>query len=350
MLEKNAYARAGVDVNAGYEAVERMQKHVKRTLRPEVLSELGGFGGAFDLSHFNYEQPVLVSGTDGVGTKIMVAIEAEKYDTIGIDCVAMCVNDVVAQGAEPLFFLDYIAVGKNIPEVVEEIVAGVAEGCVDAGAALIGGETAEMPGLYAFQDFDISGFTVGIAEKDNLLNKEMVQEGDILIGLASSGIHSNGFSLVRDIFFNQHDYRLDQPVTEGADQTLADLLLTPTKIYVKSILPLIQQQLVNGVAHITGGGFVENLPRMMSNKLSSQVTLGSWPVLPVFNMMQELGKVGELEMYEIFNMGIGMVLAVEPEKAVQVKQLLENAGESFYEIGKVTARTEENKAVNFIKD
>lgn len=350
MLEKNAYARAGVDVNAGYEAVERMQKHVKRTMRPEVLSELGGFGGAFDLSQFNHEQPVLVSGTDGVGTKVMIAIESGKHDTIGIDCVAMCVNDVVAQGAEPLFFLDYIALGKNSPEVVEEIVAGVAEGCVQAGTALIGGETAEMPGLYAFEDYDISGFTVGIAEKDQLLNKQMVKEGDILIGLASSGIHSNGFSLVRDIFFNQHNYRLDDKVIEGADQTLADLLLTPTKIYVKSVLPLIQQKLINGVAHITGGGFVENLPRMMPENLASQVNLSSWPVLPIFNMMQELGKIDELEMYEIFNMGIGMVLAVESEKVVQVKQLLENAGETFYEIGKVVTRTEENKAVNWKKE
>ncbi|WP_396134555.1 phosphoribosylformylglycinamidine cyclo-ligase [Facklamia sp. 7083-14-GEN3] len=323
-----------------------MKKHVERTMRPEVLTNLGGFGGAFDLSKFSYQEPVLVSGTDGVGTKLMLAIQAEKYDTIGIDCVAMCVNDVVAQGAEPLFFLDYIAVGKNDPQVVEQIVAGVAEGCVQAGAALVGGETAEMPGMYDEKDFDVAGFTVGIAEKYQLITGDKVKAGDILIGLASSGIHSNGFSLVRDIFFNQHDYQLSDPILEGANQTLAEALLVPTKIYVKTVMPLVKNGLINGIAHITGGGFVENLPRMMKNDLACEINLGSWPVLPIFNQMQALGKIESLEMYEIFNMGIGMVLAVDAEKVVEVKQYLDKIGESAYEIGQVVERKDKEVIFN----
>lgn len=341
MTQDNAYARAGVDVTAGYEAVKRMQKHVQRTMRPEVLSELGGFGGSFDLSQTTIKEPVLVSGTDGVGTKLLIAIAAEKYDTIGIDCVAMCVNDVVAQGAEPLFFLDYIALGQNTPAIVEQIVAGVAEGCVQAGAALIGGETAEMPGMYAFNDFDIAGFTVGIADKSDLLNQANVKPGDVLIGLPSTGIHSNGYSLVRDIFFKQHDYKLKDKLIEGSDLTLGEVLLTPTRIYVKTVLPLVREHLINGIAHVTGGGFVENLPRMMSEDLAVEVDLGSWPVLPIFNLMQALGKIDELEMYEIFNMGIGMVLAVSPDKLPAVKAKLEEMGEANYEIGRVIERTGE---------
>ncbi|MGX7108403.1 phosphoribosylformylglycinamidine cyclo-ligase [Facklamia miroungae] len=340
MTNKNAYSRAGVDVHAGYEAVKRMKKHVERTMRPEVLTNLGGFGGAFDISQFAYQEPVLVSGTDGVGTKLMIAIQAEKYDTIGIDCVAMCVNDVVAQGAEPLFFLDYIAVGKNDPQIVEQIVAGVAEGCVQAGAALVGGETAEMPGMYDEQDFDVAGFTVGIAEKTQLITGDQVKAGDVLIGLASSGIHSNGFSLVRDIFFNQHHYQLSDPVIEGADQSLAEALLVPTKIYVKSVMPLVKAGLIHGIAHITGGGFIENLPRMMKENLACEINLGSWPVLSIFNQMQALGQINPLEMYEIFNMGIGMVLAVPAEKVVEVKQMLDQAGEAAYEIGQVIKKTD----------
>ncbi|MGF3141746.1 phosphoribosylformylglycinamidine cyclo-ligase [Facklamia sp. P13064] len=346
MTKENAYSRAGVDVHAGYEAVKRMKKHVERTIRPEVLTHLGGFGGAFDLSKFSYQEPVLVSGTDGVGTKLMVAIQAGKYDTIGIDCVAMCVNDVVAQGAEPLFFLDYIAVGKNDPQVVEQIVAGVAEGCVQAGAALVGGETAEMPGMYDEKDFDVAGFTVGIAEKKELLTGNQVKAGDVLIGLASSGIHSNGFSLVRDIFFNQHDYQLSEPVLEGADQSLAEALLVPTKIYVKTVMPLVKDGLINGIAHITGGGFVENLPRMMQEDLACEINLGSWPVLPIFNQMQALGKIESLEMYEIFNMGIGMVLAVDVEKVVEVKQRLDQLGENAYEIGQVVEKRDKEVIFN----
>lgn len=341
MTQDNAYARAGVDVTAGYEAVKRMQKHVQRTMRPEVLSELGGFGGSFDLSKSAIKEPVLVSGTDGVGTKLLIAIAAEKYDTIGIDCVAMCVNDVVAQGAEPLFFLDYIALGQNTPAIVEQIVAGVSEGCVQAGAALIGGETAEMPGMYAYNDFDIAGFTVGIADKSDLLNQQNVKPGDVLIGLPSTGIHSNGYSLVRDIFFKQHDYKLKDKLIEGSDQTLAEVLLTPTRIYVETVLPLVREHLINGIAHVTGGGFVENLPRMMGDDLGVEIDLGSWPVLPIFNLMQALGKIEELEMYEIFNMGIGMVLAVSPDKLPAVKAKLEEMGEANYEIGRVIERTGE---------
>lgn len=341
MTQGNAYSRAGVDVHAGYEAVNRMQKHVKRTMRSEVLTNLGGFGGAFDLSKFNYHEPVLVSGTDGVGTKLMVAIGSEKYDTVGIDCVAMCVNDIVAQGAEPLFFLDYIALGNNKPEVVESIVSGVAEGCVQAGAALIGGETAEMPGMYAYDDFDIAGFAVGIAEKNQLITGEKVKAGDVLIGLASSGIHSNGFSLVRDILFEQHDYKLNQILIEGSEITVSEALLEPTKIYVQSVLPFVKEGIVNGIAHITGGGFVENLPRMMGEHLAAEIELGSWPVLPIFNQLQALGNVDSLEMYEIFNMGIGMVLAVPAEYVVQVKEQLDQKGELCYEIGQVVEKTDQ---------
>lgn len=341
MSQENAYSRAGVDVHAGYEAVKRMKKHVERTMRPEMLTNLGGFGGAFDMAGFNYAHPVLVSGTDGVGTKLMIAIQAQKYDTIGIDCVAMCVNDVVAQGAQPLFFLDYIAVGKNDPQVIEQIVAGVAEGCVQAGAALVGGETAEMPGMYAEEDFDLAGFTVGIADKSALITGDQVQSGDAILGLASTGIHSNGYSLVRDIFFKQHNYKLSDPIVEGGDQTLADALLIPTKIYAKSVLPLIEKGWIKGIAHITGGGFVENLPRMMGAHLASEIDLGSWPVLPIFNLMEELAKIAHLEMFQIFNMGIGMALAVDPNHVVEIKQFLESIGETAYEIGRVVEKDQE---------
>ncbi|MFZ2670732.1 MAG: phosphoribosylformylglycinamidine cyclo-ligase, partial [Enterococcus aquimarinus] len=259
----NAYARAGVDVEAGYEVVERIKKHVKKTERLGVMGALGGFGGCFDLSVLNIKEPVLVSGTDGVGTKLMVAIQEDKHDTIGIDCVAMCVNDIVAQGAQPLYFLDYIATGKNIPARLEAVVAGVAQGCLEAQAALIGGETAEMPGMYGENDYDLAGFAVGVAEKSQLITGEKIAEGDILLGLPSSGIHSNGYSLVRKVFFDQKGMTGDTILTKS-QQALSEALLTPTKIYVKAIMPLVKAGLVNGMAHITGGGFVENVPRMLS--------------------------------------------------------------------------------------
>ena len=330
----NAYARAGVDVEAGYEVVERIKKHVKKTERLGVMGALGGFGGCFDLSVLNIKEPVLVSGTDGVGTKLMVAIQEDKHDTIGIDCVAMCVNDIVAQGAQPLYFLDYIATGKNIPARLEAVVAGVAQGCLEAQAALIGGETAEMPGMYGENDYDLAGFAVGVAEKSQLITGEKVAEGDILLGLPSSGIHSNGYSLVRKVFFDQKGMTGDTILTKS-QQALSEALLTPTKIYVKAIMPLVKAGLVNGMAHITGGGFVENVPRMLSKDLAAVIELGSWPILPIFEDLQTEGEIPAMEMYEIFNMGIGMVLAVSPDKVEAVKEELASIGEKSYIIGSV---------------
>ncbi|MHC5248128.1 phosphoribosylformylglycinamidine cyclo-ligase [Enterococcus sp. LJL90] len=337
----NAYAKAGVDVEAGYEVVERIKKHVKKTERLGVMGALGGFGGCFDLSQVDVKEPVLISGTDGVGTKLMVAIQEDKHDTIGIDCVAMCVNDIVAQGAEPLYFLDYIATGKNIPARLEQVVAGVAEGCLQAGAALIGGETAEMPGMYDENDYDLAGFAVGVAEKSNLVTGEKIAAGDILLGLPSTGIHSNGYSLVRKVFFeeNKFDGQAELPELDG--KTLGAELLTPTKIYVNALLPLVKKQLVNGIAHITGGGFVENIPRMLPANLAAEIKLGSWPVLPIFTALEKYGKIPALEMYEIFNMGIGMVLAVAPDKAAATKQALTDAHEVYFEIGQVVDKTNE---------
>ena len=333
----NAYSRAGVDVEAGYEVVERIKKHVKRTERLGVMGAIGGFGGCFDLSQFDLKVPVLVSGTDGVGTKLMVAIQADKHDTIGIDCVAMCVNDIVAQGAEPLYFLDYIATGKNVPARLEQVVAGVAEGCVQAGAALIGGETAEMPGMYGEDDYDLAGFTVGIAEKRQMITGEKIQAGDVLVGLPSSGIHSNGYSLVRKVFFETNSFALDEKLPELSGK-LSDEILTPTRIYVEAVLPLVKKELVNGIAHVTGGGFVENLPRMLPEKLACEIELGSWPVLPIFNALEKYGEIPEMEMYEIFNMGIGMVLAVAPEKLAELQADLKERNEATFVIGKVTEK------------
>ena len=333
----NAYSRAGVDVEAGYEVVERIKKHVKRTERLGVMGAIGGFGGCFDLSQFDLKEPVLVSGTDGVGTKLMVAIQADKHDTIGIDCVAMCVNDIVAQGAEPLYFLDYIATGKNVPARLEQVVAGVAEGCVQAGAALIGGETAEMPGMYGEDDYDLAGFTVGIAEKSQMITGEKIQAGDVLVGLPSSGIHSNGYSLVRKVFFETNSFALDEKLPELSGK-LSDEILTPTRIYVEAVLPLVKKELVNGIAHVTGGGFVENLPRMLPEKLACEIELGSWPVLPIFNALEKYGEIPEMEMYEIFNMGIGMVLAVAPEKLAELQADLKERNEATFVIGKVTEK------------
>lgn len=333
----NAYSRAGVDVEAGYEVVERIKKHVKRTERLGVMGAIGGFGGCFDLSQFDLKEPVLVSGTDGVGTKLMVAIQADKHDTIGIDCVAMCVNDIVAQGAEPLYFLDYIATGKNVPARLEQVVAGVAEGCVQAGAALIGGETAEMPGMYGEDDYDLAGFTVGIAEKRQMITGEKIQAGDVLVGLPSSGIHSNGYSLVRKVFFETNSFALDEKLPELSGK-LSDEILTPTRIYVEAVLPLVKKELVNGIAHVTGGGFVENLPRMLPEKLACEIELGSWPVLPIFNALEKYGEIPEMEMYEIFNMGIGMVLAVAPEKLAELRADLKERNEASFVIGKVTEK------------
>lgn len=314
---RSAYEAAGVQIEKGYESVERMKKHIQRTTRPEVMSQVGGFGGLFSLANRGEDAPVLVSGTDGVGTKIILAQQAKQYDTIGIDCVAMCVNDVLAQGAEPLFFLDYLAVGKVEPQMVEELVAGVAQGCVEAGAALIGGETAEMPDVYGNDSFDLAGFCVGIADQKHLLNPANVCEGDVLIGLPSSGIHSNGYSLVRKVFFKDNQWEFDTKLDNG--QSLINELLTPTRIYVKDVLPLLKKQIINGIAHITGGGFEENLPRMFdATELQAVIETDTWEVPEIFNLIAEQGQISPQEMYNIFNMGIGMVLAIPAEHEASV--------------------------------
>jgi phosphoribosylformylglycinamidine cyclo-ligase len=344
----NAYSKAGVDVEAGYEVVERIKKHVKKTERLGVLGSLGGFGGCFDLSTLSVKEPVLVSGTDGVGTKLMIAIQTDTHDTIGIDCVAMCVNDIVAQGAEPLYFLDYIATGKNVPERLEKVVAGVADGCIQAGAALIGGETAEMPGMYDENDYDLAGFAVGIAEKSQLVTGEKIQAGDVLIGLPSSGVHSNGFSLVRKIFFEQHQLTYDAQLPE-LSQTIWKELLTPTRIYVQAILPLVKEELVHGIAHVTGGGFVENLPRMLPDGLAIKIQENSWPILPIFDVLSSYGNLPTHEMYEIFNMGIGMVVAVAPENVTKVQTLLKKHDEASYIIGKVIDQGEQPIVFNEVE-
>ncbi|HEL1761999.1 TPA: phosphoribosylformylglycinamidine cyclo-ligase [Streptococcus suis] len=337
MTNKNAYAQSGVDVEAGYEVVERIKKHVARTERLGVMGALGGFGGMFDLTKLDVKEPVLVSGTDGVGTKLMLAIQYDKHDTIGQDCVAMCVNDIIAAGAEPLYFLDYIATGKNEPAKLEQVVAGVAEGCVQAGCGLIGGETAEMPGMYGEDDYDLAGFAVGIAEKSQIIDGSKVQEGDILLGLASSGIHSNGYSLVRRVFA---DVAGDALLPELNGRALKDVLLEPTRIYVQQVLPLVKAGLVNGIAHITGGGFIENIPRMFADNLAAEIEEDKIPVLPIFTALEKYGQIKHEEMFEIFNMGIGLVLAVSPE---QVEKVCELVGEEVYEIGRII--TKEDKSV-----
>ncbi|WP_165999328.1 phosphoribosylformylglycinamidine cyclo-ligase [Bacillus sp. Cs-700] len=329
-----AYRQAGVNIEAGYEAVDRIKPHVKKTMRKGVMGGLGGFGGMFDLSELDYEKPVLVSGTDGVGTKLMLAIQLDQHDTIGIDCVAMCVNDVVAQGAEPLYFLDYIATGKLAPERIEEIVKGVAEGCSQAGCALIGGETAEMPDMYQENDYDLAGFTVGAVEKSKLITIENVREGNVLIGLASNGIHSNGFSLVRKVLLKDHKLDLATSYDE-LDSTLGEALLAPTRIYVKPVLNVLKSHTVNGIAHITGGGFEENIPRMLPEGLAAQVDYGSWPIPPIFDLIEKKGNLARKEMFTTFNMGIGMVLAVPEDVAVNVIKALEQDGERAYMIGRV---------------
>ena len=332
-MSKNAYAKAGVDVEAGYQVVDRIKKHAEKTKRLGVLGGLGGFGAAFDLSKLDVKEPVLISGTDGVGTKLMLAIEADKHDTIGIDCVAMCVNDIVAAGAEPLYFLDYIATGRNHPEKLEKVVAGVAQGCLQSGAALIGGETAEMPDMYDTDDYDLAGFPVGLAEKSALIDGcKNVEAGDILLGLPSSGIHSNGYSLVRKIF---KDFD-KQEILPELERPLGEELLEPTHIYVQELLPLIKDNMIKGISHITGGGFYENLPRMFSDQLTAEIIEDSWEILPIFKALEKYGQVPHDEMFQIFNMGIGMVLAVAPEKAEEVKQRVK-----CYEIGKITPRVKQ---------
>jgi len=332
----NAYKQAGVDIEAGYEAVNRMKKHVQKTMRQEVLGGLGGFGGMFDLSKFNYKEPVLVSGTDGVGTKLKLAFQMDRHDTIGIDAVAMCVNDIVVQGAEPLFFLDYLAVGKAVPERIEQIVKGVSDGCIQAGCSLIGGETAEMPGMYPEDEYDIAGFAVGIADKSKLVTGLNIKEGDILLGISSNGIHSNGYSLVRKVLLEKGGLTLDQHI-DKLGHTLGEELLRPTKIYVKPILNVLNKFEVKGMAHITGGGFIENIPRMLPEGIGAEIDYGSWPIQPIFDLLEEIGELKREEMFNIFNMGIGMVLAVSEENFHDTIKLLEEDGEKVFIIGRTKA-------------
>ena len=331
------YEKAGVSLEAGYEVVRRIKQHVASTNRPGVMGGIGSFGGMFDLSSLGYKEPVLVSGTDGVGTKLKIAFAMDKHDTIGIDAVAMCVNDVLAQGAEPLFFLEYVALGHNIPEKVEAIVAGVAEGCRQAGCALIGGETAEMPGMYADGEYDIAGYTTGVVEKSKLIDGTKVKVGDVLVGIASSGVHSNGFSLVRKIVADA-GLSLSQRCPELGDAVLGEVLLTPTNIYVKEVLEVIRRCDVHGVAHITGGGFDENIPRILRDGQGIEVREGSWEILPVFRALEKWGQIPHREMFNIFNMGVGMVLALDASEAEAAVSILSAAGRKASVIGCVTDR------------
>lgn len=335
------YKQAGVDIEAGYKSVELMKKYVQTTVRPEMLGGIGGFSGAFSLEAFkNMEKPTLVSGTDGVGTKLKLAFLMNRHDTVGIDCVAMCVNDIACAGGEPLFFLDYIACGKNYPEKIAEIVKGVADGCRQAGAALIGGETAEMPGFYPEDEYDLAGFAVGIVDEKDMITGEDLQVGDVLIGLASSGVHSNGFSLVRKIFAVKPE-TLDRYYEELGGK-LGDVLLAPTKIYVKALRSVKEAGVrIRGCSHITGGGFYENIPRMLREGVRARIQKDSYPVPPVFRVMQEKGNVEEQIMYNTFNMGIGMVLAVRPEDADKAMQAARAAGEYPYQIGVIEAGEKE---------
>ena len=331
------YKSAGVDIEAGYKSVELMKAHVKETMRPEVLGGLGGFSGAFSMSAIkDMEEPVLLSGTDGCGTKVKIAMLLDKHDTIGIDAVAMCVNDVACAGGEPLFFLDYIACGKNYPEKIASIVKGVAEGCKQSGCALIGGETAEHPGLMAEDDYDLAGFTVGVCDKKNLITGENIKTGDKLIGIASSGVHSNGFSLVRKVF-TMNEENLNRYV-ESLGTTLGEALLTPTRIYVKALKAVKESGVtVKGCSHITGGGFYENIPRMLPENARAVVKLDSFKVLPIFNLIQTSGKIKDEMMYNTFNMGLGMVLAVDKDDVNKTMEALSKAGETCYVIGEVVA-------------
>ena len=329
------YEKAGVNLEAGYEVVRRIKQHVASTARKGTMGNIGAFGGMFDLASLGVKEPVLVSGTDGVGTKLKIAFAMDKHDTIGIDAVAMCVNDVLAQGAEPLFFLDYVALGHNIPEKVEAIVAGVAEGCRQAGCALIGGETAEMPGMYEGGDYDIAGFTCGVVEKSQLIDGSKVKVGDVLVGIASSGVHSNGFSLVRKVVAdNNLDLNASYEELEGA--LLGETLLTPTKIYVRQVLEVIRNCDVHGICHITGGGFDENIPRVLHEGQGLKIQEGSWDILPVFRLLEKYGGIPHREMFNIFNMGIGMVIVLDQSEAQKAIDILTAAGEKASVIGCVT--------------
>ena len=330
-----SYKAAGVDVTAGYKAVELMKSHVERTRIPGVVSGIGGFGGLFQPDLTGMKTPVFVSGTDGVGTKLKIAFLMGRHDTVGIDCVAMCVNDVVCCGAKPLFFLDYLAVGKNRPETIAEIVGGVAEGCVQAGCALVGGETAEMPGFYPVDEYDLAGFSVGIVDREKIVDGSKIESGDAIVGLQSSGLHSNGFSLVRKIF-NISERNITMQIEEFG-HTLGEELLTPTKIYVKPVLALMEEGLVKAASHVTGGGFYENVPRMLREGVTAKIEKSALPKMPVFDLLQRQGNISEHDMYNTFNMGIGMCLVVSKQNANRAVEKLKAAGQSAAVIGEIIA-------------
>ena len=335
----DSYAAAGVDVTAGYEAVDRIKPLVESTYIPGVMGSLGGFGGMFALDTAGMKEPVLVSGTDGVGTKLKLAFLMDKHDTVGIDCVAMCVNDIVCGGAKPLFFLDYIACGKNYPERIQAIVEGVTEGCRQAGCALVGGETAEMPGFYPIDEYDLAGFSVGVVDKSKILSNDDVKEGDVVIALPSSGVHSNGFSLVRKVF-DVENRDIKSPMAELGGKSLGETLLTPTRIYVKQVLKLMESVKVKSVAHITGGGFYENMPRSMPKGLSVKIKRADVRVLPIFDLIAKEGGIDERDMFNTFNMGVGMIVTVAPEEADKALEVLRGCGEDAYRLGEVVASDE----------
>ena len=330
----DAYAAAGVDITAGYKAVELMKAHVAATKTPGVCSDVGGFGGLFELDMTGITKPVLVSGTDGVGTKLKLAFLMDKHDTVGIDCVAMCVNDIICCGAKPLFFLDYIACGKNVPERIADIVKGVADGCIQAGAALIGGETAEMPGFYPEDEYDLAGYSTGVVDKDKIIDNSLMKEGDVIIALPSSGVHSNGFSLVRKVFDVEHS-DIKAPVEELGGKSVGEMLLTPTKIYVKPVLSLVEKVKVKGISHITGGGFYENIPRSIPEGLCAKIDLSKVKVLPIFDLIAKKGGISAHDMFNTFNMGVGMSIVVSKEDETLALRTLEEAGEKPYTIGEI---------------
>ena len=335
----DVYAAAGVDITAGYKAVELMKQHVARTATAGVCSDVGGFGGLFELDLTGITKPVLVSGTDGVGTKLKIAFLMDKHDTVGIDCVAMCVNDIICCGAKPLLFLDYIACGKNIPQRIADIVKGVCDGCVQAGAALIGGETAEMPGFYPVDEYDLAGYCTGMVDKSKIINNKEMQAGDVVIALPSSGVHSNGFSLVRKVF-DVENADLTAPVAELGGKSLGETLLTPTKIYVKPVLALLEQVKVKGISHITGGGFYENIPRSIPDGLGAKIDRSAVRILPIFDLLAKTGNICERDMFNTFNMGVGMSIVVPAADADKALKILQEQGEDAYVIGEIIASEE----------
>lgn len=334
-----SYQEAGVDITAGYKAVELMQKHINKTKISNSLNEIGGFGGLFPLDLGEIKNPVLVSGTDGVGTKLKLAFLMDKHDTVGLDCVAMCVNDIICCGAKPLFFLDYIALGKNYPEKVEQIVKGLSDGCVQAGCQLVGGETAEMPGFYPIDEYDLAGFCVGIVDKDKIINKNIVKEGDVIIALPSSGLHSNGFSLVRKIF-DVENSDLTQKFDELNCKSIGEELLTPTKIYVKPILELLKKVEIKAISHITGGGFYENIPRSLPKGFTAKIEKSKLKILPIFNLISKKGNIPEKDMFNTFNMGVGMTIVLNKEEVDNALEILHKCGENAYIIGEILSSEE----------